>query len=328
MRQAGRYLPEYNKTRAKAGSFMNLCKTPELACEVTLQPIERYKFDSAILFSDILTIPDALGLGLHFVDGVGPKFEKQINSESDLDDLIQKDPIESLSYVGDAVNLIRKSLARDVPLIGFSGSPWTLACYCLAGGSSRDEFIQIRRWMYSRPDLVTQLLEKLTGQIIDYLQMQIDNGANVIMIFDSWGGLLSNKNFKDYSLKYHQIILSTIQEKNPQIPTILFVKGGGQWSKILAETGCSALGIDWTSDLVQLKKEVNGKCAVQGNLDPAVLLGSEKFIRNEVTTLFRNLKKENLEKGYVFNLGHGISQHTPPENVEILVDAVRNFSSE
>ena len=325
MRQAGRYLPEYNKTRARAGSFMALCKNPELACEVTLQPIERYRFDAAILFSDILTIPDAMGLQLDFVEGHGPKFNKKITNEDDLVNTIQTDPYEKLAYVGSAVNLIRKNLDTNIPLIGFAGSAWTLACYILGGGGSRDDFIQVRKWLYNRPDLLELLLRKLTKNIINYLTMQIEKGADAIMLFDSWGGLLSHHNFPIYSLQYLREIVSALKKQNPSIPTIVFVKGGGLWLKSIASIGCSGIGIDWTVDLKEAKQIGKGKCAIQGNLDPAVLLGDEKYIRKEVRKLLDGLTVDEQKNGYIFNLGHGISQYTPPKNVEVLVDAIRGY---
>ena len=325
MRQAGRYLPEYNRTRAKAGSFMSLCKNPELACEVTLQPIERFGFDAAILFSDILTIPDAMGLELDFVEGRGPIFNKPIGDESDLHRAIQTELDTKLDYVGSAVTLIRANLDKNTPLIGFAGSPWTLACYVLGGGGSKDEFIQVRKWLYTRPDLLTLLLERLTDHIISYLTMQIREGADAIMLFDSWGGLLSYHNFPLYSLHYLRKIVTTLNDNFPSIPKIVFVKGGGVWLESIAQIGCSGIGIDWTVNIGVAKKLAGKGCAVQGNLDPAVLLGDGNFVRKEVKKLLDGLTEEDRKNGYIFNLGHGISQYTSPRNVAILVDTIREY---
>ena len=325
MRQAGRYLPEYNKTRAKAGSFMSLCKNPELACEVTLQPIERYGFDAAILFSDILTIPDAMGMELDFVEGYGPKFNNPIDDKNDLLSVIETEIETKLDYVGSTVKLIRENLHKNTPLIGFAGSPWTLACYILGGGGSKDDFIQVRKWLYTQPDLLILLLERLTENIINYLTMQIKEGADAIMLFDSWGGLLSYLNFPIYSLHYLKKIITRLNQNFPTIPKIVFVKGGGVWLESIVQTNCSGIGIDWTVDLKSAKKIAGKNCAVQGNLDPAVLLGDRSFVRKEVKKLLDSLTEEERKNGYIFNLGHGISQYTSPENVAILVDTIREY---
>tara|TARA_B100000035_G_scaffold92484_1_gene78139 strand:+ start:4382 stop:5359 length:978 start_codon:yes stop_codon:yes gene_type:complete len=325
MRQAGRYLPEYNKTRARAGSFMSLCKNPELACEVTLQPIERYGFDAAILFSDILTIPDAMGLELDFVEGHGPKFNNPITDKNDLIRTIQTKIDTKLDYVGSAVKLIRANLNKNTPLIGFAGSPWTLACYVLGGGGSKDDFIQVRKWLYTKPDLLIMLLEKLTENIISYLTMQIKEGADAIMLFDSWGGLLSSLNFPIYSLHYLKKIITSLNQNFPTIPKIVFVKGGGVWLESIVQLDCSGIGVDWTVDLKSAKKIAGNNCAVQGNLDPAVLLGNGSFVKKEVKKLLDSLTEKERKNGYIFNLGHGISQYTPPENVAILVDTIREY---
>lgn len=326
MRQAGRYLPEYNATRKKAGNFLTLCKTPELACEVTLQPIDRYGFDAAILFSDILTVPDALGLGLHFVEGEGPRFHKRIQTEADIDALPEISVPEALSYVGDAVALIRKELSGRVPLIGFTGSPWTLACYMISGGSSGDDFLSVRKWLYSRPDLVHRLLQRVTDVVITYCRMQADRGAQAMMVFDSWGGLLADKAFEAFSHAYLSQIIAALRQSHPDLPTIVFVKGGGGWLEKTAATGCTALGLDWTTSLAQARLRVGSSCALQGNLDPAVLLGSPSHIREEVAQTIRSFGPLEGGYGHVFNLGHGISQFTPTENVQCLVEAVAEFS--
>ena len=304
---------------------MSLCKNPELACEVTLQPIERYGFDAAILFSDILTIPDAMGMELDFVEGYGPKFNNPISDKNDLLCVIQTEIDTKLDYVGSTVNLIRENLHKDTPLIGFAGSPWTLACYILGGGGSKDDFIQVRKWLYKQPDLLILLLEKLTENIINYLTMQIKEGADAIMLFDSWGGLLSYLNFPTYSLHYLKKIITRLNQNFPNIPKIVFVKGGGVWLESIVQTDCSGIGIDWTVDLKSAKKIAGKNCAVQGNLDPAVLLGDGNFVRKEVKKLLDSLNEEERKNGYIFNLGHGISQYTSPENVAILVDTIREY---
>lgn len=326
MRQAGRYLPEYNATRKKAGNFLALCKNPELACEVTMQPIDRYGLDAAILFSDILTIPDAFGLGLHFVEGEGPRFHRKIESEAYLAAMPAVDMAEALSYVGDAVSLIRKTLNGRVPLIGFSGSPWTLACYMLAGGSSNDDFLSVRRWIYSRPDLVLSLLERLTQAVIEYCSMQIRAGAQTIMLFDSWGGLLSDQSFDRFSLSALNKILAALKEQHPKTPVIIFVKGGGQWIERIAATGCQGVGLDWTVNLGQARRLIGDRCALQGNLDPAVLLGTPEHIEAQATKVVESFGALSAGTGHIFNLGHGISQFTPIDHVTCLVETVAKAS--
>lgn len=326
MRQAGRYLPEYNATRKKAGNFLALCKNPELACEVTLQPIDRYGLDAAILFSDILTIPDAFGLGLHFVEGEGPRFHKKIESEADVATLPSVQMAEALSYVGDAVALIRKTLNGRVPLIGFSGSPWTLACYMLSGGSSSDDFLMVRKWIYSRPELVLTLIDRIQSAVIDYCDMQVKAGAQTIMLFDSWGGLLADRAFDRFSLASLKTIVGALKQRHPGTPVIVFVKGGGQWAERIAGTGCDGIGLDWTSDLSAMRSKIGSRCTLQGNLDPAVLLGEPKHIEAEATKVVDSFGRLESGVGHVFNLGHGISQFTPIDNVSCLVEAVAKAS--
>ena len=322
MRQAGRYLPEYNATRKRAGNFLALCKTPELACEVTLQPIDRYGFDAAILFSDILTVPDALGLGLHFVEGEGPRFHRRIESEADIDALPQVEVESALGYVGDAVRLIRHELQGRVPLIGFTGSPWTLACYMVAGGSSGDDFFGVRKWLYSRPELMHRLLDRIASVVLAYCRMQAHQGAQAMMVFDSWGGLLAHKAFETFSQAYIKRIIDGLAQSHPDLPTIVFVKGGGLWLEKTAATGCSALGLDWTTDLGQARARVGDQCALQGNLDPAVLLGTPAHIQAQVAEVIRSFGVRTDGVGHIFNLGHGISQFTPVDHVHALVEAV------
>ena len=338
MRQAGRYLPEYNATRKQAGDFMGLCKNPELACEVTLQPIDRFGLDAAILFSDILTIPDAMGLGLYFVQGEGPRFKTRIESESDVTRLGRLDPSAELRYVADAVSTIKKSLNQRVPLIGFSGSPWTLACYMINGGSSSDDFMDVRKWMYSRPDALQQLLQKLSDAVSDYLIMQIEAGADAVMVFDSWGGFLPEAHFERFSQKYIRAIIDNVKAASIGIrksrgetdgeptPTIAFVKGGGQWLTSIAATGADAVGLDWATNLGQARSLIGDRCCLQGNLDPASLLGTHEHIRAEVARTLESFGPVSNGVGHVFNLGHGISQYTPPDNVACLVEAVANYS--
>lgn len=325
MRQAGRYLPEYNATRAKAGDFMRLCKTPELACEVTLQPIDRYPLDAAILFSDILTIPDALGLGLHFVQGEGPRFARAIEHEADVAALPTIDVEESLGYVAQAVTTIRHALGGRVPLIGFSGSPWTLACYMVTGGSSGDDFLKARNWVYQRPDLMLSLIGRLEALVIDYCTMQIRAGAQAIQLFDSWGGLLAHGSFERFSLASLRRITAALQNAHPDVPVIVFVKGGGGWLERIASTRAQALGLDWSVPLSEAATRLGPGMCLQGNLDPAVLLSRPEAIEAEVRRLFEDLRGFN-ETAHVFNLGHGISQFTPPEHVAVLLEAVAQAS--
>jgi uroporphyrinogen decarboxylase len=324
MRQAGRYLPEYRATRERAGSFLNLCMTPELACEVTLQPIARYPLDAAILFSDILTIPHALGLGLQFETGEGPKIERPVRSRADVRKLAVPDPSVELRYVMDAVALIRRELDGKVPLIGFAGSPWTVATYVVEGGSSR-EFARIKAMMYDTPDVLHELLDVLARSTVLYLNAQIESGAQAIMIFDTWGGVLTPSQYREFSLHYMAYILDglTREREGRRIPTILFTKGGGAWLSVMAETSCDALGVDWTTDLATARAAVNDSKALQGNLDPSCLYASPARIREEVA---RVLASYGHGHGHVFNLGHGIHPQIPPEHAGAMIEAVHELS--
>ncbi len=324
MRQAGRYLPEYRETRKRAGNFLTLCKTPELACEVTLQPLGRYDLDAAILFSDILTIPDAMGLGLYFSEGEGPKFSKPISSVGDIKRIATLKPINDLAYVFDAVRLIRQELNGRVPLIGFSGSPWTLATYMVEGQSSR-EFRNIKTMLYKEPQILKQLLEILAIAVSDYLRAQIDAGVQAVMIFDTWGGVLSKEAYLKFSLSPMQKIVANLMHINSEtnVPIILFTKGGGNWLNEMAATGCHALGLDWTTEIDQARALVGEKVALQGNLDPNVLYAGDDVIRTEVKKI---LDKFGHGSGHVFNLGHGIQQFVDPEKVTVLVEAVKELS--
>ena len=322
MRQAGRYLPEYRQVRSNAGDFLNLCKTPQWACEVTLQPLRRFALDAAILFSDILTIPDAMGLGLSFVEGEGPCFAHPLRTIEAIDALPSESVIDDLTYVMDAVRLIRQEMPSDLPLIGFSGSPWTLACYMVEGASSRD-YKRVLQLMYNEPAAMHRLLTKLTNAIVRYLDEQARAGVNVFMLFDTWGGILTTANYQVFSLHYMAFIVKQLKEKHPNIPIILFTKGGGQWLPQLANTGCDALSLDWTCDLTAARAQVGSRVALQGNLDPTVLLTSPDCIRKEVK---RVLEAYGHGSGHVFNLGHGITPDVPPEHLGVLVDAVHEFS--
>jgi uroporphyrinogen decarboxylase len=324
MRQAGRYLPEYNQTRLRAGSFLELCRDPDLATEVTLQPLARFPLDGAILFSDILTIPDAMGLGLYFQEGEGPRFERPLRNEWEIRDLTVPDPEDHLGYVLKAVEQIRKALDNEVPLIGFSGSPFTLACYMVEGGGSQD-FLHLKSLLYRRPDLLHQILAKNTAAVSAYLEAQIRHGAQAVMIFDTWGGLLSRDAFHEFSLAYlRQVVAALPREWNGQrIPSIVFTKGGGQWLESLADTGCDALGLDWTTDIGEARQRVGKRVALQGNLDPAVLFGEPETVQREAEKV---LLRYGPGPGHVFNLGHGISPHTPVENVAVLVESVHELS--
>lgn len=326
MRQAGRYLSEYNATRAKAGSFMKLAQSPDLACEVTLQPVERFKLDAAILFSDILTIPDAMGLGLSFVAGEGPKFARSVRSEEDVKVLHVPDIDQSLRYVTDAVRTIRKALHNRIPLIGFSGSPFTLACYMVEGGSSKD-YRNLKTMMYTRPELLHRLLEVNADSVTAYLNAQIESGAQAVQIFDTWGGTLSESSFKEFSLRYIEKIISGLHKTfdRESIPVIVFTKGADQWLESIAHCGAQAVGLDWTSNLARARNRVADCVALQGNLDPMVLFGSEEKIREEARRVIDDYGVVG-HGGHVFNLGHGINQFTPPEAVEILVDEVHRYS--
>ncbi|MEQ9893312.1 uroporphyrinogen decarboxylase [Pectobacterium aroidearum] len=324
MRQAGRYLPEYKATRAQAGDFMSLCKNAELACEVTLQPLRRYALDAAILFSDILTIPDAMGLGLYFEAGEGPRFHSPITSHADVVNLPIPDPEQELGYVMNAVRTIRKNLAGEVPLIGFSGSPWTLATYMVEGGSSK-AFTVIKKMMFAEPKTLHLLLDKLADGVILYLNAQIRAGAQAVMVFDTWGGALSGRDYKEFSLRYMHKIVDGLQRENEgrRVPVTLFTKGGGQWLEAMAETGCDALGLDWTSDIADARRRVGDKVALQGNMDPSMLYADPARIEQEVASILAGFGQGN---GHVFNLGHGIHQDVPPEHAGVFVEAVHRLS--
>ncbi len=324
MRQAGRYLPEYRSSRTRAGSFLDLCKTPELACEVTLQPLERFPLDAAILFSDILTIPDALGLGLYFTEGEGPRFQQPLETEKDILDLPELQVERDLNYVLEAVRLIRSALAGKVPLIGFSGSPWTLACYMLQGGSSRD-FRKIKTLMYQQPEVLELLLDKLSVAVSRYLNAQIAAGVQAVQIFDTWGGVLAHTEYQRFSLAFMHKVLAQLDRHHEgrKVPVILFSKGGGLWLEQMAMTGCDALGVDWTVHLGQARKQIAGRCALQGNLDPAVLYAEAPVIRQQVA---RVLAEYGAGSGHVFNLGHGIEQWVDPDRAKLMIDAVHELS--
>ena len=323
MRQAGRYLPEYNATRKKAGSFLKLAKTPELACEVTMQPLERFPLDAAILFSDILTVPDAMGLGLHFVEGEGPRFERPLREEKDIRAL-RPPAMDSLRYVFDAVALIRKELRGRLPLIGFSGSPFTLACYMIEGGGS-DDFRHLKTMLYSRPDLLHHILATNAAAVTEYLNAQIAAGAQAVMVFDTWGGSLSDAAFGEFSLAYSKRALAGVTRESGGrvVPRILFTKGGGLWLEQMADAGADALGIDWQTPIGEARKRVGSRVALQGNMDPMALFGTPEAIRGEAE---RILKAFGSGPGHVFNLGHGVSQHTSPDHVAALVEAVHSLS--
>lgn len=320
MRQAGRYLPEYRAVRERAGDFMTLCKNPELACEVTLQPLARFDLDAAILFSDILTIPDALGLGLHFVANEGPKFLHPITSVDDIARLGTLDIGAELNYVPAAVKMIKRALPANKPLIGFSGSPWTLATYMLEGGSSRN-FHRAKSMLYQQPEAMQQLLECLQINVTAYCLAQIEAGVDAIMLFDSWGGILSDAAYQEFSLAAMQPTVTAIKAQHPDIPVILFSKGCGQYLVEQAATGCAALGLDWTVDIAAARAQVGAQVALQGNMDPAILLSNETVIRAEVK---RILSRFGAHPGHVFNLGHGITPEVDPAMVEVLVDAVHS----
>ncbi|MBU6459407.1 MAG: uroporphyrinogen decarboxylase [Proteobacteria bacterium] len=323
MRQAGRYLPEYNATRARAGSFMGLCKNPDFCTEVTLQPLDRYPLDAAILFSDILTIPDAMGLELTFSEGEGPRFCHPLQDEASILKTKAPDP-DCLKFVMDAVSMIRKALQNRVPLIGFSGSPFTLACYMIEGRGNTD-FCLARSLLYRRPDLMHYLLQVNTEAITTYLQGQISCGAQAIMIFDTWGGLLTEPNYLTFSLAYLHKIIQAVQshENTSKIPIILYTKGGGAWLEAMSTTGADCLGLDWTLPLSQARKRVGHQVALQGNLDPMVLLSSPTIIESHVSNI---LAEFGIGNGHIFNLGHGIDRHTPPEHAAVLIDAVHRLS--
>ena len=330
MRQAGRYLPEYCATRARAGSFMGLATNVDYATEVTLQPLERYALDAAILFSDILTVPDAMGLGLSFQQGEGPKFAKTVRTEADVATLAVPD-MEKLRYVFDAVTSIRKALNGRVPLIGFSGSPWTLACYMVEGGGS-DDYRAVKSLMYSRPDLMHRILAINADSVATYLNAQIEAGAQAVMIFDSWGGVLADGKFQDFSLAYTKRVLAQLKREHGgvTIPRIVFTKGGGLWLDDMKGLDCEALGLDWTVNLAKARAAVGDTKALQGNIDPNVLFAPPEAIDREVAAVLESFGKPHQGAGtgptHIFNLGHGISQYTPPESVKVLVDAVHTHS--
>ena len=325
MRQAGRYLPEYRATRQKAGSFMTLCTTPELACEVTLQPLARFDLDAAILFSDILTVPDAMGLGLYFSEGDGPRFKNPIRTQGDIDQLPIPDPEQELRYVMDAVRLIRRELNGRVPLIGFCGSPWTLATYMVEGGSSKD-YALIKAMLFDQPAMLQGLLVKLTTALTDYLNAQIHAGAQAVMIFDTWGGVLTQRDYGAFSLQYMTNIVANLDKNHAgqRIPVIIFTKGGGLWLEQMADCGADALGLDWTLSLSEAKRRVGAKVALQGNMDPCVLYASTTRVETEVQTL---LAQFGAGTGHVFNLGHGIHPRVEPDRVAAMVEAVHRFSA-
>ena len=324
MRQAGRYLPEYRRVREQAGSFMNLCTTPELACEVTLQPLERFRLDAAILFSDILTIPDAMGLGLEFVEGEGPQFRHPVQTAADIQKLSVPDPEGTLRYVPDAVRLIKQALHGRVPLIGFSGSPWTLATYMVEGRSSR-EFRKIKGLMYEQPEVLHVLLGKLADSVAVYLDAQIAAGVDAVMVFDTWGGVLSPAQYREFSLHYARQIVEKISRSSDgrRIPSILFTKGGGQWLEAMAVTGYDALGLDWTTDIGSARARVGDRVALQGNLDPQALYAPIPALQNEVR---RILEAYGQGSGHVFNLGHGVWPDVNPDHVGAMIEAVHAFS--
>ncbi len=326
MRQAGRYLPEYKATRAEAGDFMALCKNAELACEVTLQPLRRFPLDAAILFSDILTIPDAMGLGLYFEAGEGPRFERPIMNQQQIEQLPIPDPEDELGYVMNAVRTIRKGLNGDVPLIGFSGSPWTLATYMIEGGSSK-AFTKIKKMAFSDPNSLHLLLDKIADSVILYLNAQIRAGAQSVMVFDTWGGVLSPRDYQLFSLQYMDKIVDGLIRENEgrRVPVTLFTKNGGQWLEAIADTGCDAIGLDWTIDIDNARARVGDRVALQGNMDPSMLYAPPARIEEEVKTILAGYGQGS---GHVFNLGHGIHLDVPPENAGVFVDAVHKYSAQ
>lgn len=325
MRQAGRYLPEYRATRSQAGDFMSLCMNPQLACEVTLQPLERYPLDAAILFSDILTIPDAMGQGLYFETGEGPKFKKVVRSVADVEALPVPDAEQDLGYVMDAVRTIRRELNGRVPLIGFSGSPWTLATYMVEGGSSKD-FRTTKALAYDQPELMHALLDKLARSVVAYLNGQIRAGAQAVQIFDTWGGALSASGYQEFSLRYMQRIVDGLikEQDGRKIPCILFTKNGGLWLESIAASGCDAVGLDWTIDIGEARRRIGDRVALQGNMDPTMLYASPKRIREEVS---RILASYGTGTGHVFNLGHGITPEVDPAHAGAFIESVRELSA-
>jgi uroporphyrinogen decarboxylase len=323
MRQAGRYLPEYRATRARAGSFIALCTNPQLACEVTLQPIDRFPLDAAILFSDILTIPHAMNLGLEFEAGGGPTIDRPVRSAADVANLKVPDPAHELRYVIDAVALIRRELAGRVPLIGFAGSPWTVATYMVEGGGSKT-FGLIKRMMYESPEVLHRLLDVLARSTILYLNAQIAAGAQAVMVFDTWGGVLTPAQYEEFSLRYMAQVIGELTRESGgrRVPSIVFTKGGGAWLGKIAAIGCDAVGVDWTTDLAAARKAVDGRVALQGNLDPSALFAPAEALRAETR---RVLDSYGAGPGHVFNLGHGITPDVDPERVAVLVETARNY---
>ena len=322
MRQAGRYLPEYREVRRQAGSFMNLCTNPELACKVTLQPLDRFELDAAILFSDILTVPGAMGLGLDFLEGEGPRFERPVRSRADVETLAVPDPEGELGYVMDAVRLIRRELDGRVPLIGFAGSPWTLATYMVEGGSS-STYSLVKGMLYGDPALMHELLGRMADAVAIYLEAQAAAGAQALMVFDTWGGILTPDDYRAFSLSYMARIVEHLARRCPEVPVILFTKGGGAWLEPMAETGCAALGLDWTVDIGAARQRVGDRVALQGNLDPAVLYAPDAAIRERVAGVLAAFGRGS---GHVMNLGHGVQPSVDPARVATLADAVRELS--
>ena len=324
MRQAGRYLPEYRATRARAGNFLAMCTKPQIACEVTLQPVDRYPLDAAILFSDILTIPHAMNLGLEFEAGEGPKFARPVRTPADIDKLGVPDPGSDLKYVIDAVALVRRELAGRMPLIGFAGSPWTVSTYMVEGGGSK-AFGHIKRMMYEAPRDLHRLLELLTKATILYLNAQIAAGAQAVMLFDTWGGILTPVQYEDFSLRYMAEVVAALTRhaQGRRVPSIVFTKGGGAWLAKIAAIGCDAVGVDWTTDLKAARHSVAGRVALQGNLDPSALFAPPETLRAEA---LRVLDSYGAGPGHVFNLGHGITPDVDPQRVAVLVETVRGYT--
>ncbi len=326
MRQAGRYLPEYRATREKAGDFMSLCQSPEMACEVTMQPLRRYELDAAILFSDILTIPDAMGLGLYFEPGEGPRFRKTVRSAAEVEQLPLPDVKRDLGYVMDAVAMIRRELNGELPLIGFSGSPWTLATYMVEGSGSKD-FRNAKALMYNEPEAMHQLLDKLAVTVTAYLNAQIEAGAQIVQIFDTWGGILSGSCYREFSLAYMKKIVAGLHKEadGREVPVILFTKNGGLWLNDIADSGCHCVGLDWTINIGDARKQVGDRVALQGNMDPAILYADPASIRSEVGHILKAYGNGN---GHVFNLGHGITPEVNPDNVKVFIDSVHEQSAQ
>lgn len=324
MRQAGRYLPEYKATRAEAGDFLSLCKDTARATEVTLQPLRRFDLDAAILFSDILTIPDAMGLGLYFETGEGPKFKKTVRTEADLNGLLKVEVNDSLDYVMRAVTSIRNELNGQVPLFGFSGSPWTLATYMVEGGSSKD-YRYTKEMMYARPEFLHELLSKVANVVVDYLSAQIIAGAQIVQIFDSWGGALAHRQFVEFSHNYNSQIISKLKLMHPDVPVVMFTKGGGLWLSTQADSEADVLGLDWTMPIAKARNILDGKKAIQGNLDPATLYGSADVIKQQTKLMLDDAYVNQPKTGYIANLGHGIAQWVNPDHAKIFIDAVHEY---